>query len=253
MMNEEKVNQMLKQALSPVAPDEVLNQKLKEELEGKKMRKFKVKKTVILVAACCMMLGTVGLASSGVVSYITVGTSTLGEKDFSKLKSMESKAGFSIKALENFQNGYTFTEMHVAESIDHDENDNVLAKYKEIELQYEKAGADVLSINVMQAACAHSEEEREPDQTVMIGDIEVAYMVDTYKWVPAGYELTEEDKANMERDDYFISEGVDKVSESQVSHVVWVQDGIRYSIMNVYGKTEPEVFFQMAKELIIAE
>lgn len=253
MMNEEKVDKILKQALSPVIPDEGINQKLKQELEGKKMKKFKVKKTVVLVAACCMMLGTVGLATSGTVSYITSGSTTPAETDFAQLENMENKAGFSIKALENFQNGYIFTKMWVAESVDHDEDDNVLRRYNNIDLKYEKGGEDALSINVMQAACAHSEEEREPDQTTVIEDIEVAYWVNTYKWVPVGYELTEEDKANMERDDYFISEGADGVSENQISHAVWVQDGMRYSIMNIYGKTEPEVFFQMAEELIVAE
>lgn len=253
MLNEEKVDQILKNALSPVAPDERINQRLKQELEGKKMKKFEVKKMVVLVAACCMMLGTVGLASSGVVSYITSGSSTPAETDFAQLESMESKAGFSVKALEDFKNGYNFSKMWVQENKDHDKDDNVLRRYNNIDLKYEKAGENALSINVMQAACAHSDKEREPDQTIVIEDIEVAYYVDTYKWVPVGYELTEADKVNMERNDYFISEGADVVSENQVSHAVWVQDGIRYSIMNIYGKTEPEVFFQMAEELIMAE
>ena len=40
MINEEKIDQMLKQALSPVTPDEEINQKIKQELEGRKMKKF---------------------------------------------------------------------------------------------------------------------------------------------------------------------------------------------------------------------
>ena len=76
------------------------------------------------------------------------------------------------------------------------------------------------------------------------------YYLDTYKWVPSEYELTEQDKKNMEKDNYFISVGTDTVSENLVSGVSWVQDGIYYHIGNVFGKTEPEVFFQMAEELI---
>lgn len=253
MLNDEKVDQILKYALSPVTPDEKINQKLKQELEGKKMKKFEVKKMVVLVAACCMIFGTVGLASTGVVSYITSGSSTLEETDFAQLENIESKAGFSIKALENFQNGYTFINMWIQESVDHDENDNVLGRYNTIDIKYEKAGEDTLSIHAMPAVLAHTDKEREPNQTIEIEDMEVAYYVDTYKWVPVGYELTEADKVNMKRNDYFISEGADGVSENPVSYVVWVQDGIRYCIMNIHGKTEPEVYFKMVEELIVAE
>ena len=44
MMNEEKIDMLLKNALSPVAPDERMNQRLKQELEGKKMKKWNAKK-----------------------------------------------------------------------------------------------------------------------------------------------------------------------------------------------------------------
>ena len=38
MMNEENVDKMLKQALSPVIPDEELNQKLKRKMEGNSVK-----------------------------------------------------------------------------------------------------------------------------------------------------------------------------------------------------------------------
>lgn len=253
MMNEEKIDQLLQQALSPVIPDEKLNQRLKREMEGKKMKKFKVKKAILFVAACCLMLGTVSIASSGIVSYVTSHSRAFGEKDFTKLAKLESEAGFSIKALENFQNGYAFSEMVIENSTDHDENGNALAQYKGIMLTYEKAGEDRLYINTEQEIHVHSENVRQPDLTQTIDGIEVKYYVDIYKWVPADYELTEEDKLNMEKDNYNISYGADEVSENPVSGVDWVQDGIWYHIGNVYGKTEPEVLFEMAQELIMAE
>ena len=254
MINEEKIDQMLKQALSPVTPDKEINQKLKQELEGRKMKKFKVKKTVLLVAACCMLLGTVGLASSGIISYTSAWSWSSGEKDFTKLGELEAEVGFSVKAIEQFQNGYQFSDMTITNNTGYDENGNAMTHYKDIAFTYKKDGEDTLSIHVEREENAQSYEEREPDLTKSIEDIEVTYKTDTYKWVPAGYEPTEEDKINMERDDYFISEGgEDPISEGFVSHVTWVQDGIYYSIMNAHGKTEPEVLFQMAEELILSE
>lgn len=253
MMNEEKIDQLLQQALSPVIPDEKLNQRLKREMEGKKMKKFMIKKVILIAAACCLMLGTVSIASSGIVSYVTSHSKAYGEKDFTKLAELEKEAGFSIKALETFTNGYAFSQMMITDNTDHDENGNALSHYKGISLNYEKSGEDKLFIDVEQEANVHSANEREPDQTMMIGDIEVKYYLDTYKWVPADYELTEADKINMEKDNYNISYGTDKVSENFVSSVNWVQNGIWYSIMNIYDKTEPEVLLEMAQELIMAE
>ena len=114
-----------------------------------------------------------------------------------------------------------------------------------------KQGKDKIFINAEQAETTHDERGREPDAVLVIEGIEVKYYLDTYKWVPSEYELTEQDKKNMEKDNYFISMGASKVSENQVSGVSWVQDGIYYHIGNVYGKTEPEVMFQMAEELIM--
>lgn len=253
MLNEEKVDQILKYALSPVAPDEKINRKLKKELEGKKMKKFNMKKVIICVAACCLLLGTVSIASSGIVSFTSVSSLAIGEKNFTKLEKLEAEAGFSVKAIEHFQNGYNFSDMTIDNNTVHDENGNALAHYKGISFTYKKSGEDVLNINVDREENTHSDMEREPDLTKMVENIEVKYYLDTYKWVPVDYELTEEDKKNMEKDNYVISDGATKVSENLVSGVSWVQDGIYYHIGNVSGKTEPEILFQMAEELIMAE
>ena len=250
MMNEEKLDMILKDALSPVAPDERMNQRLKHEMEGKNMKKCSMKKVIICVAACCLLFGTVSIASSGIISYTTSSSWSFGERNFSKLEKMEKKAGFSVKALEEFQNGYQFFDMSIDNNADHDENGNVIREYKGIDFSYKKQGEDSLYINVQQAKTIHDEEGREPDAVQLIEDIEVKYYLNTYKWVPVDYELTQEDKRNMEKDNYFISVGASEVSENLVSGVNWVQDGIYYHIGNVYGKTEPEVLFQMAEELI---
>jgi len=251
MLNEEKVDIILKNALSPVAPGEIMNQRLKQELEGKNMKKFNTKKLIICVAACCLLLGTVSIASSGMISFSTVHSLAFGERNFAKLDELEAEAGFSVKAVEQFQNGYQFSNMSIANHSDHDENGNAIKHYKGIDFTYKKEGSDKLGINVQQAATIQQEMEREPDVIQMIDNIEVKYYLNTYKWVPGDYELTPEDKKNLEKDNYFISMGASEVSENQVSSVCWVQDGIYYDIVNVFGETEPEVFFQMAEELIM--
>ena len=253
MINEKKIDQMLKQALSPVTPDKEINQKLKQELEGRKMKKFKVKKTVLLVAACCMLLGTVGLASSGIISYTSAWSWSSGEKDFTKLGELEAEVGFSVRAIEQFQNGYQFSDMTITNNTGYDENGNAMTHYKGMDFTYKKDGEDSLSLNTEQEINMQADTEQKPDEVKIIEGIEVEYYLSTYKWVPVDYELTEEDKKNMEKDNYFISDGASEISENLVSGVSWVQDGIYYHIGNIYGKTEPEILFQMAEELILSE
>ena len=153
--------------------------------------------------------------------------------------------------MKSFQNGYTFSGMDVSDTNAKDEEGNTLDNYKEISIKYEKAGETGLSMYAMEAIHDHETDKRSADKTVGINGAQVKYYVDTYKWVPADYEVTPEDEANMERGDYFISYGADAVSENQVSYVIWIQDGIRYCIMNVHNASSPEELFQMAKEIIV--
>jgi hypothetical protein len=255
-MTDEQFNQILRQTLAPEIPDERMNQNLKRAMEEKEMKKneksiWGVKKAVLLTAACCLLVGSIAVASSGEIISLVSGGNRQGYESFQMLDEARERAGFTFHALEQFQNGYTFSEMNVYDTNGLDEEGNVLETYKDVSLYYEKTGEDNLTITVMEAMYAHDENQRKADRTVTIEGLEAAYYVDTYKCVPTDYELTEEDKTNMEREDYYISYGADAVSENQVSYVIWVQDGIRYCIMNVMGATSPETMFGMAEELIL--
>ncbi|MGN1180364.1 MAG: hypothetical protein ACI4SD_04045 [Suilimivivens sp.] len=219
-------------------------------MKRNKIRHFSAKKAVILAAACCLLVGTVSVAASGKIAYLASGFYFKDFESYKQLAQAEEKAGFSIKAVETFQNGYTFSGMDVSDTNAVDEEGNTIENYKEIGIRYKKAGADGLSLYAMEAVHDHEEDRRGADKTIGINGIEVKYYVDTYKWVPTDYEMTAEDEANMERGDYFISYGADEVSENQVSYVIWVQAGIRYSIMNTRSATSSDVLFEMAKELI---
>lgn len=253
MLNEQKTDEILKKALSPIKPDQVLNQKLRYEMENKKMKKMNMKKMVISVAAGCLLLGSISVAAIDDIAYIASSSSAFGEKDFSKLDKYEEEVGFSVKALEKFQNEYTFVEMVIDNNSKCDENGNSVMDFKGISFEYEKSGCDSLYISMDKDIYLSRDDERQPDEITVIGDIEVSYYLDTYKWVPVDYELTEEDEENLKKDNYFISDGADEVSENLVSSVSWVQDGIYYNIGNVFGETDADVLFQMAEELIMTE
>lgn len=251
-MTDEKMNQLLQETLSSEMPGEQLNRNIKRKMEEMGMKKhFSMKKAMIMAAVCCLLVGTVSIASSGVVSYIVSSEGADVFTEFEQLEQAEQRAGFQVRAKENFDNGYLFQEVNVSETKDMDENDNVLSTYREIGFIYEKSGEKVY-IHTLSSENAQQDMERKPDNGIEIGGINVGYYVDTYKFVPTDYVLTAEDEANMQRDDYFISSGADEVSEARVSYVVWYQDDIRYSIM-VYREMPAAELFGMAAELISTE
>lgn len=255
-MTDERIEQILRQALSPEIPDEILNRNLKRKMAAKAagregtMKRFNMKKVVILAAVCCLLVGTVCVASSGKITMLVSGFYHKGFESFEELSKAQASAGFSIKAVERFQNGYAFSSMYVNDTKGLDENGNTLEHYKQINIDYEKKGENVLYFDAQQAAFAHDEGKREADQSADVDGVEVKYYVDTYKMVPEGYELTEQDEENLKRDDYYISVGADEISETRMSYVTWFQDGIKYSIMNIRGTTPSGVLFEMAKEII---
>lgn len=92
-------------------------------------------------------------------------------------------------------------------------------------------------------------EERPAVETSAIDGIEVRFYHDTYKFVPEGYALTEEDQQNLEHDDYFISEGVEEIEMTTISSITWEQDGIQYTML-CHGGCDAATLYEMAQELI---
>ncbi|MDO5784616.1 MAG: hypothetical protein Q4P20_06085 [Eubacteriales bacterium] len=257
-MSKYNMDTLLRQALAPVQPSEQLNQTLKAEMEahaasGKAgiIMKFRKKKIFILSAAICAVLATVAIASSGVISYVTGYSSSDEYTSFSQLNDVEDKADLDIHAVEQFENGYSFHKMYINYWTDHDESGNALSKYKGIHITYQKDGEPNIWLDTEHAKTENPAKERTPVQTKTIQGIDVHYFNDTYKFVPVDYELTPEDEENLNRDDYFISEGADEISITMMSCVSWKQNGIAYSLICDCPDGLPaETLFDMAAELI---
>lgn len=248
-MNDEKTDQILRQTLSPIIPDERLNQNLKREMEEKKVKRFSIKKTVILAAACCLLVGTVSVAASGKIVTIIAGSGLSAVTDFDQLFKLEEMAGFEVDAVETFSNGYTFSEMYIDNYTGLDSGNNVVSENKGISINYEKAGEDILFLKTENAAY-HEEEGRTPAQTVNINGVEVNYYVDACEWVTVEYEVTAEELIARERSERDISDDTDESSGNQVSSAVWEKDGVRYELISLYKAAPAEVLLEMAGELI---
>lgn len=191
-----------------------------------------------------------GVFAGKTAGYTTSGT--MGNYTYDELDKAEKKLGFSADVAESFDNGYSFVDMQVNKTSAIDKNKNELYTFPELMVDYAKGGVKDISLYVDQKP-EKGKQDKVPDMTDQCGDITLRYDVYTYKLVPVGYELTEEDKANLERDDYEISEGADSISYSEFSHVTWEKDGVYYDLLGMDTTLSGEEMIGMAKEIINAE
>ena len=67
-----------------------------------------------------------------------------------------------------------------------------------------------------------------------------------------GYELTEEDKINQQKENYNISVGTDQVEIQRVTHVMWKKNGISYDLFGYDLDLSAEEMLDMAEEVLNA-
>lgn len=266
---EDKIKMAFEMQCSDISASESLKQKIEEEirrqgkvvpmpLSGKQevsMKKsaqnkghFTVKKYAIGVAAACLLISG-GVFAGKTAGYISAGT--MGTFTYEELDKAEEKLEFSPDVVESFSNGYSFVEMSVDKTSATDENQQEIYTFPELRVDYGRGDGESVTLCVDKRP-EKGEQTKEPDLTDQCGDIALRYDVYTYKFVPVGYELTEEDKANLERDDYEISEGTDSVEFSQISFVTWEKDGMYYDLLASDTSLSGEDMIGMAKEIIEA-
>lgn len=267
-LREDKVKLALEMQCGGISASETLKQKIdmdirrrgkivpisasgeqEASMKEQSRKHFSIKKFAVGIAAACLLLSG-GVFAGRTAGYISAGS--MGIYSYSELAKAEKKLGFSADVAENFDNGYSFVKMAVDKTSAMDENRKVIYTFPELSVNYVKDGINDISLYVDQRP-EKGEQAKAPDMTDQCGDIILRYDVYTYKFVPVDYELTEEDKANLERDDYEISEGADSVSYSRISHVTWEKEGIYYDLLGMDTALNGEEMIGMAKELIEAE
>lgn len=257
-MNDDRLNSLLRQSLTADQPNPQLNQTIKANLEtapvsgkaGFSMKRMNRKKTLILAAALCAAFAVAATAYTTVASSIISSSGNREYTRFEQLSKAEKKAGLDIHAVESFDNGYSFQEMSITHSKDLDDSGNAIREYKGIDIRYTKPSSADIFLSAEPAGIG-SGDDRAPVDTREIDGITVSYYSDTFKFVPPDYELTDEDRANEKKDNYFISYGSSEVEVQQMAFAVWVQDGVLYTLTSQDNKPSGQMF-SMAEQIIHA-
>lgn len=239
-----------------VEPSRELFDKIKKDISERKEKKTmgnnitgirKGRRLAIMVASFIII-------GSLTVMGVTMGKSWVGYTDH-KYKTFPSQErvlkdiGFLPKYPESLPGGFEYAGGGTGESTLSEAGD-VLTKVKELSLTYKhKNEKTLLHLTITQI----DEMFLDNNESQLVGDlhgIDLYYYNQDYKFVPADYELTEEDKRAYDAGELEISYGSSEIEYNNVQGLSWYEDGLQYMIMGSdYGFTVEEMI-GMAKAVI---
>ncbi|MGI6007908.1 MAG: hypothetical protein ACOX8E_10520 [Ruminococcus sp.] len=237
-----------------------LPERKEQDIMDKHARRFSLKKGVVIAAAATMVLGTSVFAAGRIVSMTATSSSEPTYTEFPSAEQMEKDLGISPNLVETFQNGYNFEEASVVDGALRDENGSAAEEFKSLDFRYGKDGSSI-SLDVKsaedQAKIDAAEEEgdeaeawQKNTEEMNYQDVNLEYSQYTNKFVPADYEMTEEDKAAAESGDIVFSYGADEPTVFNVQTVSWEDDGASYVLQSMDDNVSKSDLVSMAQELI---
>lgn len=239
--------------------DKIENDRIKKRRGSEKeavIMKFQ-KRKVALAAAVIVAIGSITCYATGKMTGLMVGSSHLTEvSEYSGLAAAEEKAGFETGMPETFSSGYVFKNVNTGDgqAVDAEGNGIPGTEYIDVFMTYEKDGSEITAsiMPELKEEPAEEAEAKAPEasETREIGGITVSYYETTMKVVPPDYELTEQDKKDMENSNFTISYGSDQVYVQKVRSVDWKADGKAYNLLDMEGIVDAETLFSMAQDVI---
>lgn len=239
--------------------DKIENDRIKKRRGLEKeavIMKFQ-KRKVALAAAVIVAIGSITCYATGKMTGLMVGSSHLTEvSEYSGLAAAEEKAGFETGMPETFSSGYVFKNVNTGEgkAVDAEGNGIPGTEYIDVFMTYEKDGSEITAsiMPELKEEPAEEAEAKAPEasETREIGGITVSYYETTMKVVPPDYELTEQDKKDMENSNFTISYGSDQVYVQKVRSIDWKADGKAYNLLDMEGTVDAGTLFSMAQDVI---
>ena len=229
--------------------DRIDRQILESQKEAGNMKKLSIKKLVIGVAVGCLLVSGGAFAAGRVVSLTSHSYLWDAYRSYGDMDKAQAKLGYQTDAVESFSNGYRFEQMSVDDVNGTDEDGNAVYTYKNFNICYKKSGEPSVWLDASKPVEA-SARSRAPEATREVNGITLYYNTTTYKIVPPSYELTEEDQANLEKDNFTISYGSSEVQIQLASDVTWEKDGVEYALMGFDLNLSADEMFDMAEEVM---
>ena len=263
-MRENRLDQEIRDGLLAAADHVEASERCKDRIDAqincaeairsnggsKNMMKWTWKKAVVAAVACCMLLGGTVFAAGKIV-YVNTQSNRLSDvSDYSEIRKLEKAAGYNIRSVENFQNGFKFNVADIADVSGEDEEGNAVSSWKQIDMFYtDDAGRSVFLDTEPEKALNQDLSADKLDEKEIDGK-SVYYNCVEYYFVPAGYEATPEELDREKTDPHYtISYGSDTAMTIFYKDVQFALDGVVYLLMTPDDLSAEELYW-MAEEII---
>lgn len=253
---DEEIRTVLLQEANQIEPSEGLFDKIKKGIYEQgdkgimenKVRGIKKGRRLAIMVASFIIIGSL------TVMGVNMGKSWVGYTDH-KYKTFPSEervlkdVGFLPKYPESLPGGFEYANGGTGESTLSEAGD-VLTKTKEVTFGYKRGNEKpTLTLSITEI----DEMFLDNNESQLVGDlngIELYYYQQAYKFVPADYELTEEDKRVYDAGELEISYGSSEIEYNNVQGLSWYEDGLQYMIMGSDYDFTVEEMIGMAKAII---
>ena len=219
------------------------------EKENQTMKTKKRIRYFFLVAALVGLLSVTVYAAEllNIQSYQS-GKSKIFQK-YSEINQAAARAELQAEIPEAFASGFRFQSAEVQEVDAMDEHGERVLTLKELIVYYQNQQGKNLVLRVMEDLEGLPQDERTPTAAKTLGEVELNYYRDLYKFVPEDYQLSEAEKEWANEPGHYVSYGADEVQEMTATFLIWTERDLKYSILD-WNTVEPEILFAMAEEMI---
>lgn len=227
---------------------------LPEQEETTMKHTWKLKRVGALAAAAVLVL-SIGVAAANSLGFIRSdgqNSSTLADPA-AVVETLESGRVEGItsdaKFLETYSNGFTFASGELAGSVARADDDPAVYNYQSVSCRYERNGA---AVDVDISPVLPGISDGFDGEAVSCGDVTLYAQERDYLVVPLDYEPTPEELDAQAAGTLVFSyaDGLDAPQTVTQRYVSWIQDGMRYSVNAMDGRTELAELTAMAQELI---
>lgn len=217
---------------------------------AKEKEKMRIKKRLlapVIALVALLAIGTGIIASGGIDSIISSSSNIPDYKEVPTQQQLSEELGYTPNIPAEFSNGYTFESAVVGDQEGQDEYGNAVDKHKFINIKYTKDNADV---SMYAEKWNTNPLAGDTPVTETYNGVDLYYTADMYKFVPADYELTEQDKADEASGKYIFSYGSAEVEIQSSQSVAWEKDGISYDLLAMDSDLTQADLMAMAKEVL---
>lgn len=214
--------------------------------------KSKRRTRIFILAAALICLLSITAYAAGLLNIQSYqsGSSNIFVK-YSEINKALAQAGLQADIPERFATGFRFQSAKVQDVDAMDENGEQVLTFKELIVYYKDEQGQMLALRLREDLEELPKDDRAPASTKTVGAVELKFYQDIYRFVPEDYQLSEEETKWADQPGHYVSYGADEVQEKIASFLLWTENGINYSLMNLgFDAFEADTLFMMAEEMI---